>query len=607
MNRDIYEITRLKKFISKKIEKSDISSSDTQALENLKNMIEGQEFFSLYNATDSFDDQEIIEHHLNEKIRREKIKFNKCLFNLENIFSKVDEKYKDTIIKAINEFLFEFISIKEKGNVDKKTILFQVAKIRKSKKNFSKNFFKEVKNYQKGLDTTILCEKLFDHIVMTDTMRSEMEKIKLKRIRYHKEIINNLIFNKNNFFEIQNEKSNYLLEVLLPLKLKFSSFSLEEISELFTVKNLSDFNDLKINYFFIKIENFNKSFQKNIINLERLKNFSYFSLEKKFLSAPHKAEEYKKNIKSLKIKIEAQKEIFRDFFNCNFSKINKEYYETKLNKKWKRRKFKDLEKLSTSEFIEILNEYIYIFLTEKGIKDSIKIKLANSLVGWLKFNDFITEIKLYIKIIEDIKKMSSKELKNKYNLNKFEKFLKKFKSIEFSEIATEELDFSLKDISISGYCEFIKEKKLEGNDENFQKYIQSLESSYFNTNIFDQGIIYEEKIKTNIIDYKAEDILKDDSEDNLKNDSKDNYKIERMQNYKELYTIYEKLLYFKFANIKIYLDSNFPTEDYFSEYYILMENFSNFLIDILKESEGFIEFLPEIMGLAFFSGEEYIL
>lgn len=294
------------------------------------------------------------------------------------------------------------------------------------------------------------------------------------------------------------------------------------------------------------------------------------------------------NIENIKIENIPEENLLNYIIDNSFL-LTKNY-----NLKNLKENLKELEKKNNSELINnFINNFINYwdyFLEKNEYKIFMKSYLAEKVCTYLKFNDYLAELDMYIKIIEDINILNIEVLMKKYNLKKFEKFkenlnfLKVLNEIELqSSPAFPVIDDSV--ISVLEYKNKIGDERNLTEDiffELYKKYIESkfsFKNTYFAKNIFEENISYEK----NEFSYNS-------TIEKIKNIEKNEL---RMKKYTKSYKQYEKFLYYKYAYIKIYLNTNSNECDYFKDFSISIKKYRDFLEKSLKESFGDNSYLLE--------------
>lgn len=463
MNNDILELKRICDAISERLDlsKNQLSSFEKNRLIYLKNCLEERNrvLYMAYFDEDIFKSSEKKEKSLEEyydKINNEKEQFNKNIYNLLKKVEHLSGYDEDIRRRAINEFLFDILCIKEKADIEKTKLLYEKVGRRRGE-NSTYALYADLNKRSEGLDTTNFCDELFNLILESSSLKSEVYEIKQEYIDYNKTISDFLILGKeDSFLKIQKsleEKNNKILKLKIQV----------------TEKTGTD----AIFY--------------EYLYLEKLKYFLYEIIECDFILKPEKignivnSENYISNSVSENIKKlddtfkKASKAVSEN------SKRYLENYEQKYKKIYKEDYFKikieELQKLNNEDFINKLEKYLYIYLAKIDIKNTIKDYLAINFILWLKCNDFIAELNMYIKILNELKDMKERELEER-----LANLLKKLKKASTKEKMKKNVFKKAHESFVCSKEIFIKEKlsyeKKEMEKDQNKSYIEILSKNY---------------------------------------------------------------------------------------------------------------------------------
>lgn len=180
MNNDIFELKRICDVISERLNKNTLSVLEKNKLIDLKNCLSERNRISYmtYFDNDIFEDsvkKEEFSRSCYDRIDNEKKQFNKNIYNLFEKIKHLSGYEEEIRRKAINEFLFDILCIKEKADIEKKNLLYQKYGRRRGE-NSTYTFYADVKNRRKGLDTTNFCDELFNLILESSSLKSKYTK-----------------------------------------------------------------------------------------------------------------------------------------------------------------------------------------------------------------------------------------------------------------------------------------------------------------------------------------------------------------------------------------------------------------------------------------------
>lgn len=381
---------------------------------------------------------------IDNKVKDEKKNFSKNIFDLDDRLSHFEGYEKILKQSAIKEFLLEIINIKETADRNN-YYLYLVNRVRRGEKILHRSLYRDIKEKVEGLDTSILCNQISSILLE--------EKFPLETI--YKE---NKNFNNNNLAiiealkkatkegQIQIEDWSEIQKINFKEKKVFS----EGINLIFSKKeqdntsNICDYAkelEMKENLkykglFFLEIFSI-VSYEKLKYLLFMLKDQKKYILEN-FLENKKKLEENKKNI-SLRnyMEIYITEQNIPDLINKLVEKLKEEnkiqakpttnlVVLNKLKKINKDKKIPStlkikLENISEEilpDFLEILIKFYFI---KQDSKFTIKDELTRHTINYLRLNDYISELKMYLKILEEIKIKSHKELREELEKQKINK------------------------------------------------------------------------------------------------------------------------------------------------------------------------------------------
>lgn len=523
-----YKIAEIANILSEKIEECYKEKKYEHHLTHLKNWekkFKNKNNLEVLEPNFSKEDKLSKDKNYDNRVRNEKKNFNTYIFDLNERISYL--AYEDSLKKeAINDFLYDLITIKERNSAEEEILLYQVNSRRRNEKNFSYNFYKDLS--KDGLEITVLCELVFRYILNIDSLQDIVEYSKIENIKYNIEFIENI----NTTFDFSN--------LLKKINLKNSSFLTlkeEEKKEIYLERAYYKYlENIKYNFYQqIEIISLN--------NPEKIKSIIQF-IKAKESKIIFRLEENKKIIKEKTLN--TSKKIFL--------KIEKEEYKEKTGREWKKFSIEQLKKLPIDDFIFYFSEYQYFFFMEESDKATIKDFLARCFINWLKFNQLIIEITLYLKLIKEVKYMKNSIFEKKYRTlkNKYEK----------------------------------KDK------------------DYF-LNLFNEDIQYSHiKISSSRGVFEAKDYIINSS------------KIDRIKKYEKAYKQYEEFLLYKFCCIKKFFITKYKNDKYFLDFSELINEYLNLLIKVFEKDKGFDSFaqgiihetfLQELINESFFIKNKYIL
>lgn len=481
-----------------------------------------------------------------ERVKNEKKTFKKKIFDLEEKISYFEGYSSHLKRSAIKELLLDIINIKDEAN---KTdfCLYQVNRKRKGKiKTYE--LYDDIKKKADGLNTSVLCDQILAAVSETDY---PLETVDEENYIFHNicVLVINLIENKDlvligkTFLKIKKE---FLKETeLLTEKPK------KQCSE-FGIK-YTPFEKLK-NKCYLMLEIFSLLYPQNIKELinqiEKNKNYIIeFNLKNKkaieennnkiSLNMRNYIKEYNSNKELQEVLFIIKEQLKNKILKQNSkivkdSKNNKNYKENKKllkdlekigNEKYEdfiyRIKIDDLEKIPDEKLFSFIKCYIHLFFTKHDSEFTIKDELVRNIIVYFRINDYISELKTYIKILNDLKKKSDEELERK---------LKKYKTL-----------YEKNDI----------QESVLGESIDNLVYVES--QSYIKSN----EIYSKSKIK---------DYIKRDSQ------KQDKKYVKEWKNNKIIW-------YIKYINLKLYFDN--IKEEYFNEFCILLKKYVELLENIL--------------------------
>lgn len=354
---------------------------------------------------------------LNKKIENEKNSFKKYVFDLTQTLANLEYSFENKRI-GINEFITDIILIKEKINSEK-IISYQINRIlSKNKdaletKNYMKTFYTDIYNQVEGLNTSIYVNLLLEKIASKKLIDTSV----VKKVREdYIDICNEFILNssieksKNIFNELKKNLNLYLKNSDFEIKFN-NGASIENISE-----KVKYFGILGIEFFLILYPNLAKQF---LYQEEKIKNM--------LKSVADKIEN-----NSINVSKRAKEKYYRNSAQTKYQeKFNEEYNPKIINE------YLNSRDINLEEKEKVIDGYLNIeFDNQKTIKDF----LTYTYFSWLRLNDLLAEIKLYINLLDapEIKLKSKKERNIKDKQNSREKYIVKFekeKEIIYNKIS----------------------------------------------------------------------------------------------------------------------------------------------------------------------------
>lgn len=463
MNNDILELERIYNVISERLDlnKNQLSFFEKNKLIKLKkclnerNRISYMAYFDVNLFKDSKRKEDFLKEYY-DKIDNEKEQFNKNIYDLFKKVKHLNGYDEDIRRRAINEFLFDILCIKEKADMDKTKLLYEKFGRRRGE-NSTYALYKDLNNKSEGLDTTNFCDELFNLILESSSLKSEVYKIKQEYIDYNKTISDFLTIGKKDLFlEAQKslkEKNDKILKQKIEKKEKMGTDAI--FYEYLYIEKLKYFLYEIIECDFI----LKPSKIRNTVNLESyINNTILENIRKLDNSFKNTSKSISENSESY---LENYEEKYKRFYKEDYFKI----------------KIEELQKLNNEDFINKLEKYLYIYLAKVDIKNTIKDYLAINFISWLKCNDFIAELNMYIKILNELKDMKEKELNGKLN-----NIIKKLKKISIKEKMKKNLFKETHESFVSSKGIFIKEKlsyeKKEMEKAQDKSYIEILSKNY---------------------------------------------------------------------------------------------------------------------------------
>ena len=532
--------------------------------ENIDNDIKS--FFRALNLLHSFFNKEELKNFLNnfyyikdlynkgldEKVRNEKKQFYKKVFNLEKKIAYFEEHedrgYNNRLKKStIKEILLDLINIKKEFD-DENCCLYLVNRKRKGNTR-TYELYNDIQQKTEGINTSILCDQLLSRV---SEKTYPLEIIDKEDLYFDKKCISLINFistkNYNKIVKLSfQEKKNFLEEKELLTQKPFKSWFDTRYEHFEKLKNnlyfiLETFSILHPEYIkeltnIIKkkegeIKNYNL---ENQIRLQK-SNIKVSLLSKEYIDKRNNNKELQKSLNKIKewLKVQISKQnsqIINDKKNNNIFKENKKLLkelENINNEKNKgcayKLKINCLKNIPDEILIPFLKSYIQFFLTKQDSKFTVKDELLRNIVVYLRINDYIAELKMHLKILEDLK-----DKENKYLVKELEKQETIYKE----------------------NC--ISESLLEKSIENFVlvKSQSSVKAGIYN------------KCKIN---KKTKKEYKDQEEPYLK-----------------LYRYKNAILYIKYIKLKFYFYNNsvFSKNNYFNDFYILLNTYTSLIESIL--------------------------
>lgn len=508
MNNDILELERICNVISERLDlnKNQLSFFEKNKLIKLKkclnerNRISYMSYFDVNLFKDSKRKEDFLKEYY-DKIDNEKEQFNKNIYDLFKKVKHLNGYDEDIRRRAINEFLFDILCIKEKTDTDKTKLLYEKFGRRRGE-NSTYALYKDLNNKSEGLDTTNFCDELFNLILESSSLKSEVYEIKQEYIDYNKTISDSLVLGKKDLFlkaqKYLKEKNDKILKLKIEKTGKMGTDSI--FYEYLYIEKLK-----YLLYEIIECEFILKPEEiENTVNLEDYINNTV-------LENITKLDNFFKNTsKSISEKSKSYLENYEE----KYKRIYKEdYFKIKIE---------ELQKLNNEDFINKLEKYLYIYLAKIDIKNTIKDYLAINFISWLKCNDFIAELNMYIKILNELKDMKEKELNGKLN-----NLIKKLKKISIKEKMKKNLFKETHESFVSSKGIFIKEK-----------------------------LSYEKKEMKKVQDKSYIEILS--------------------KNYNQEYEEYKNIIFIKFIRLKLYLLKK-GQEIYFNDFIEIIKLYSNAL------------------------------
>lgn len=342
---------------------------------------------------------------LNKKIENEKKSFKAYIFDLNQklINFEYPSEYKKL---GVNEFITDIVLIKEKINSNK-IISYQINRIiSKNKnsietKNYMKQFYQDISDQFEGLDTSNYAKLLLENIASKKLLDiSLVEKIREDYIN----ICNDLLLdssreNNKNIFSNLNKKLKLCEKDLEFERKNNNGFSIVNISE-----KTKYFGILGIEYFLILTPNLAKQilqYENFIIDILKLN-----------------ADRIEYN--SINVSKKAKEKYYRNSAQAKYQeKFNEEYNPKIINR------YLNSRDINLEEKEKVIDGYLNIeFDNQKTIKDF----LTYTYFSWLRLNDLLAEIKLYLNLLDtpEIKLKSKKERKITENPNSREEYILKF-------------------------------------------------------------------------------------------------------------------------------------------------------------------------------------
>ncbi len=462
------------------------------------------------------------------KVKDEKKQFCENIFDLEKRLSHF--KGYDVHLKqsSIKEFLLEVINIKETAN-DGNFYLYLVNRRRRAEKNFHRIMYKDIKHKKEGIDTSILCNQITSNILaknypleelskenknfydecslisnlIKDRNICEIKKIFLKDVKEFKSGYEEIFYKKEsmtketfpyNWKEKLKNKGYLLLEmfsIMEPQNIKYLLDVIKESKKDILEFNLKNRSRLEENQNKISLRDYNNEY----INREDLKEL--LAELKKRTKSEIKSSKEKRNKAKYRAYLAIKKLIKQVEKTNKISNINKI----------------ELEKISDENLPQILKMLIRFFQIKEDSKFTIKDELARYTITYLRVNDYIAELKMYLRILEEINKKSCQELNDE---------LKKYKKIQEKNFPEER----------------IQEKRSN-------ELIRSIGNDYI------KGKYYSKSIKMKPLDLKQEE-----------------------GQYIKEYNYYKSILYIKYIQMKLYFNdaSVFPcSKKYFEEFCNLIQ------------------------------------
>lgn len=503
--REIYELIYiLEEFEKKKI---NLKKEHKELFEEIKEFLYRRNKFPLFydisniKSEDEVNKIEADDEKIKNMVKNMKKNFFTNIFDLNQFFKKEDLKELKKILReAINDFFYDLIYIKKKASETDELLLYYISRKRvKREKNENKNLFIEIKKRSKGLDTTPFVDMLFKHIANIDSIRSEVEKSKIEAMKYHKEIIDIMINGKIN-------KGEKIYHFFIEIKEKYDNVEKKIIDIIIDYDTFFDniLNLKKLDIDKKNISSINSDRKKIFIHSIRNRFLLYFYLEsyfildvitrnkKMFFSEEIRAALFEKNSKiSNKWNIKEKTDIEKNKIILEEKKL-KEILTNFLSKKGKLKNGKritieelkkELEKDSLDDFIKKFIEYWRHFKSKIEFKEFFKNYFTEKFATYLKLNDYISELNLYLSIMEKINSLNIDILKNRYSLEKYKNFTQNWHI--FEKLKKEELFLCHnRETGIEFEYHEIYEEPLENifDDEIKHKKIQKT----YDTNIIDE-------------------------------------------------------------------------------------------------------------------------
>lgn len=519
MKNDIINLKEIINLIEDNIE--NYTGEDKEKLEEIKKVFETRrqkipdEYYDakkriLEEKELKYDESDSIENRLKKRLSDERKNFEKVFFKLENRVKYLVGYKEDIKTQGINEFLYKLIDIRDRGNNDENIILYLSAKMY-SNKAVNQFMYYYIEKKSKGLNTTGFSDMVLGAFLELDPLHKEVEKSQVQKL------------NIDNFLKIKLESNleKYLKDTFYYLKKNLcnDSFTLKIRTE-----NIIFSND--------ELENTTIFFKETYPKAESIKWSFYLYLEFFSIVEPQ-------NIKKMLFKLRLKKNNILEIIENKkktilFNQANIDGQESinNITEEEKKLNIEELRNVSKENFISLLEKYKLTFLKKRSAIESIGTSLSIGLIDWLKLNDFISELKFYLEIIERVSNTSKIDI---------EKIIKKKNNIS------------------PNFDSFYK--KISYIDEKF-------ENSSFN-NKSHNFIIQKPKISINRREFFKE--------------------------YTKLYKDYEVFLEIKFMKIKLYFISNYKSKDYFTEFKALIEAYIKILETAQKNHDGSIAFSREII------------
>lgn len=368
---------------------------------------------------------------MDNKVKEEKKIFSKYIFNLDDRLSHFKGYEKVLKQSAIKEFLLEIVNIKEIADRNN-YYLYLVNRVRRGEKILHRSLYRDIKEKVEGLDTSILCNQILSILVeekfSLEVLYKENKNFNnnsLVIIEALKKATKEGVIQNKDWSEIQKINSKENDEFFEGINLIFSDDCVNklEIREKLKYKSF-----LLLEIFSILYPKYLK-FLLSIMKNQQKNNSELISKDKKIL-------EENQNEISLKnyTEIYIKENNIPEFTNKLIKKIEEENQIQSKNKIHleilnKLKKFNkdnkipsilnvDFENISEEILPDLLEILIKFYFIKQDSKFTIKDELTRYTITYLRLNDYISELKMYLKILEEIKKKNYKELREELEKQK---------------------------------------------------------------------------------------------------------------------------------------------------------------------------------------------